>query len=46
MAVWRFTCYNGTVFEVCNNDFYYALDKFLKKTGLHTLDIKKIENLS
>lgn len=46
MTTWKFTCYNGTTFEVDTNDLHYAIGIFIKETGLHILDIKRIENLS
>ena len=46
MTAWRFTCYNGTVFTARITNLIEAINLFTERTGLHILNIKKIENLS
>ncbi|MFA7287253.1 MAG: hypothetical protein WC055_00075 [Melioribacteraceae bacterium] len=44
--MYRITCYNGTVWESKTNDnIWETIEKFIKETGLHGMDIRLIENL-
>jgi hypothetical protein len=46
MKMWKITCYNGTVWSskghACN--ISDVINEFKAQTGLHEMDIKKIEN--
>jgi hypothetical protein len=44
--MWKFTCYNGTVWTSGHVFLFEAIESFMYATNLHTMDIKMIENLS
>jgi hypothetical protein len=44
--LWRFECYNGTIWEACTQMLLSeAIIKFKKVTGLSEQDIKRVINL-
>lgn len=44
--MWKFTCFNGTEYISNMNHLPDAIEDFEKKTNLHILNIKRIDNLT
>jgi hypothetical protein len=42
--MWEITAYNGTIWKSKEPNIYEAIAEFKRRTGLHEMDIKKMEN--